>query len=199
VRERVATFQYEKLRQLLLPRHEEFVLWLTLQQDSFFNSLKDKRAASSKTGRVSSKQIGEELSNEFNNNNNDEDEKLSTNDLYQIWPLFCFEHLVSVEQEEKLIQTSKRIRNDAQVAENRLQMALATKMVDLVKKGVLFQAHAASMRTRTTLLEILTPEQSVKFLKYMAANRPQLQSQSQTQDATLEDVCKRLDEVLRLG
>jgi hypothetical protein len=195
----VARFQYEKLRQLLLPRHEEFVLWLTLQQDAFFNSLKDKRAALSKTGRVSSKQIGEELSNEFNATNNDEDEKLSTNDLYQIWPLFCFEHLVSVEQEEKLIQTQKRIRHDAHGAENRLQMALATKMVDLVKKGVLFQAHAASMRTHTTLLEILTPEQSVKFLKYMAANRPRRQSQSQTKDATLEDVCKRLDEVLRLG
>jgi hypothetical protein len=208
VRERVISFQLEKLRQLVLPRHEEFLAWLTLQPDDFFTSLRDRRlnnnSNNNKTGRISSKQIGEELTSEFNNklnnNNADEDEKLSSVDPSEIWPLYCFELLVSVDQEERLISAQKRNRQSPTIAEDRAKMALATKMVELTKKGVLFQAHAASMRTHTTLLEILTPEQSVKFLKYMEANRPAARSsQTQTYDATLEDICKRLDQVLRLG
>jgi hypothetical protein len=172
VRERVISFQLEKLRQLVLPRHEEFLAWLTLQPDDFFTSLRDRRlnnnSNNTKTGRISSKQIGEELTSEFNNklnnNNADEDEKLSSVDPSEIWPLYCFELLVSVDQEERLISAQKRSRQSPTIAEDRAKMALATKMVELTKKGVLFQAHAASMRTHTTLLEILTPEQSVKFL-----------------------------------
>jgi hypothetical protein len=202
VRERVIQFQLEKLRQLLLPRHEKVLLWLTLQPDAFFTRLKDDQRAAilNKTGRISSKQIGEELTNEFNKLNTDEDEKLFSSNVSEIWPLFCFEMLFSVDQEERLVLTQKRNQQSPTISENRAKMALATKMVELTKKGVLFQAHAASMRTHTTLLEILTPEQSVKFLKYMAANRPAARpSRTQSNDATLEDICRRLDQVLRLG
>jgi hypothetical protein len=207
VRERVMVFQFEKLRQYLLPRHEEFLLWLTLQPDTFFTSLKDKKAACQKTGRISSKQIGEELWSSYElssktttSDDNNQEDKISTFDVDQIWPLYCFELLVSVDQEERLLMILKRIRDSPKITEYRAKMALATKMVELTKQGVLFQAHAASMRTHTTLLEILTPEQSVRFLKYMAANRPAARpSQTQTNDATLEDICKRLEQVLRLG
>lgn len=116
VRERVASFQYEKLRQLLLPRHQEYLLWLSLQQDAFFNAAKNNKAnlASNKAGRVSSKQIGEELSNEAKKdqkqNIEEEEDKVTSvaNDVERMWPLFCFELLVSVDQEERLIQTQRR-------------------------------------------------------------------------------------------
>lgn len=117
VRERVANFQYEKLRQLLLPRHEEFLLWLTLQQDPFFNTAKNAKAglANNKAGRVSSKQIGEELTNEAKKsgkqNIEEEDEEKVTSqahDVERMWPLLCFELLVSVDQEERLTQTQRR-------------------------------------------------------------------------------------------
>jgi hypothetical protein len=169
-----------------------------LQPEDFFTAKKEQQRLNnnSKSGRISSKQIGEELTSEFNKINADEDEKCSSNDWSDIWPLYCFELLVSVDQEERLISAQKRIRQSPTIAEDRAKMKLATKMVELTKKGVLFQAHAASMRTHTTLLEILTPEQSVKFLKYMAANRPAARpSQTQTPDATLEDICRRLDQI----
>lgn len=91
--------------------------------------------------------------------------------------------------------------------DERMQMALATKMATNVRKGVLFQAHAASMRTNTALLDILTPEQSIKYLQWMSANRDRCREtlqQRQSKDdvvmnkeTTLSDICKRLDEVLR--
>ncbi len=121
VRERVASFQYEKLRQLLLPRHQEFLLWLTLQQDEFFSTAKNNKTATSsvnnKAGRVSSKQIGEELMNEAKKsqkqNIEEEDDKVSSeaNDFERMWPLLCFELLVSVDQEERLVQTQRRYVN----------------------------------------------------------------------------------------
>ena len=118
VRERVASFQYEKLRQLLLPRHQEFLLWLTLQNDAFFSTAKNSKTGTSsvnnKAGRVSSKQIGEELMTEAKKSgkqNIEEDEdKVSSeaNDVERMWPLLCFELLVSVDQEERLVQTQRR-------------------------------------------------------------------------------------------
>jgi len=91
--------------------------------------------------------------------------------------------------------------------DERLEMALATKMATNVRKGVLFQAHAASMRANTTLLDILTPEQSIKYLQWMETNRERCRDTIQqrrqntdvvmTKETTLSDICKRLDEVLR--
>jgi len=116
VREQVASFQYEKLRQLLLPRHHEFLLWLSLQQEGFFNAAKNSKTAvaNNKAGRVSSKQIGEELTNEAKKgrkqNIEEEDDKVSSEatDVERMWPLLCFELLVSVDQEERLIQAQGR-------------------------------------------------------------------------------------------
>lgn len=64
------------------------------------------------------------------------------------------------------------------------------------------------MRANTTLLDILTPEQSIEYLQWMSANRDRcrdaLQQQRQSKDdvamnkeRNLSDICKRLDEVLR--
>jgi hypothetical protein len=86
-----------------------------LQQDAFFNKAKNSKAnlANNKAGRVSSKQIGEELTNEAKKsrkqNIEEEDDKVSSaaNDVERMWPLLCFELLVSVDQEERLTQTQR--------------------------------------------------------------------------------------------
>ena len=121
VRERVASFQYSNLRQLLLPRNQEFLLWLTLQPDGFFMQAKEEKIKGEKTtGRVSSKQIGEELTTEWKKGEQDEesgsgegdegDKSLSSraDDVTRMWPLLCYELAISVDQEERLVQTQKR-------------------------------------------------------------------------------------------
>jgi bZIP transcription factor len=75
----VAEFQYNALRQLVLPRHVRFLLWLLLQNDRFFSTGKEEyvkrreenptgnhrtgkaKAKPAPIGRVSSKQVGEDI------------------------------------------------------------------------------------------------------------------------------------------
>lgn len=64
----------------------------------------NNRVASS--GRSSSKQIGEEL---FKILQESEDGlECDADDLTKFWSMFCFEHSISVDQEDKLIQFYKR-------------------------------------------------------------------------------------------
>lgn len=114
VRQRVAAFQYERLQLLLLPRQHQFILWANLQSEAFFNSAKEQKQASlQKSGRISSKQIGEELTLEWKkspHDDEDEDAALTStaDDVSRTWPLYCFELLISVDQEERLVQTIAR-------------------------------------------------------------------------------------------
>jgi hypothetical protein len=76
----VSDFQYNTLRQLILPRHIRFLLWLTMQNDQFFSTGKEeyvqrreenipkgstgkggKGKPKALIGRVSSKQVGEDV------------------------------------------------------------------------------------------------------------------------------------------
>ena len=67
------------------------------------------------TGRISSKLLGEEITNNHKEIN-DEQEQNETNqkitcdteDEMKVWPLLCYELSMSVEQEEKFLQTFKR-------------------------------------------------------------------------------------------
>jgi hypothetical protein len=87
-------------------------------------------------------------------------------------------------------------------------MADATKMVVNMCKGLKYQCHAASMRSDTAMTQILTPAQSVRFLHWFARNRDAcrqllINRRSATpipdpKDASLSDICRRLNEALRL-
>ena len=113
-RKEIVEFQCNTLAQHLLPRYQKFFLWTLLQQPSYFMSGKEehaKREFSKKitTGKISSKQLGEEISNggkpkgkknkEFNN----QDAVVSESEKF--WPLVCFELSISVEQEERFLET----------------------------------------------------------------------------------------------
>jgi hypothetical protein len=71
VRKDIVEFQYTTLSQYLLPRYQKFLLWLTLQPESFFLSGKEeysKREAElslprGTSGKISSKQVGDDLTN----------------------------------------------------------------------------------------------------------------------------------------
>ena len=64
------------------------------------------------TGRVSSKQVGEDLTNGFKDKmaagSNKSSMSCHPNDRLQMWPLFCYELAVSLDQEEKLLQYLRR-------------------------------------------------------------------------------------------
>lgn len=88
-------------------------------------------------------------------------------------------------------------------------MADAARMVTNMTKGMSFQSHAVGMRSDNTLLRTLTPEQTAKYLDWYANNKERchrvLQFRVMTGKLgdsdgikTMNDMCKRLDEALRL-
>ena len=123
-------FQYNTLKQTLLPRYQKFLLWLTLHEEKFFTAGKDdytqkdgKQVLRVSSGRVSSKQIGDELMNGWKTEKpgGKKKSKADTPDIGErsnptsrsldaprMWPLLCFELSISVDQEERMLQASKR-------------------------------------------------------------------------------------------
>ena len=125
VRKAVVDFQYSTLKQTLMPRYQKFLLWLTLHPESYFLAGKEehakreagKQAPRVTSGKVSSKQIGDEMTNGRKNEDgkyeprDGGDKPNQTADAFdapRIWPLLCFELTISVDQEERFLQTHKR-------------------------------------------------------------------------------------------
>jgi hypothetical protein len=132
VQRAVIDFQYSKLKYMLLPRYQKFLLWLTLHEESWFLAAKEqhaKREANKQvirtaSGKISSKQVGEELTNGSKLDDgtfvpppqapsaNAAGEKANQTalafDSLRMWPLLCFELSISVDQEERILLAHKR-------------------------------------------------------------------------------------------
>lgn len=180
VRRNVAAFQYDSLRDLILPYHKQYLLWLSLKEEEFFTMAKEKRSKTGKgTGRVSSKHVGDELTAAHRSaartptttGSNRGSITCAADDAHQSWPLVCFELGVSLDQEEKLLGAFRRVKQDAKISSSRTKLSIATTMASSLKDGVLYQSHSASEKNETALLRILTPEQTTRFQRWMVANR----------------------------
>ncbi|KAL3942589.1 MAG: hypothetical protein SGBAC_003259 [Bacillariaceae sp.] len=112
VRRSVLDFQYTTLKQTILPPYHKFVLWMTLLPERFFTHareshvIQDTKKVRPPPGKLSSKQVGEELTN------SDKGEKVGQTakavDEARMWPLLCFELSTSVDQEEKMVHILKK-------------------------------------------------------------------------------------------
>jgi hypothetical protein len=141
IRKDIVEFQYTSLSQYLLPRYQKFLLWLILHPDSFYTSGKDEHAKREAelsiprgtSGKISSKQIGDELTNgrklddgrfippppqplyeqqQQQQPPGDNGEKYCPTaqafDAARMWPLTCFELSISVDQEDRFMSALKR-------------------------------------------------------------------------------------------
>lgn len=226
-------FQYNTLRQVLLPRYQKFLLWLTLHNDTFFIAGKDeytrkdgKQVLRVSSGRVSSKQIGDELTNGWKTEKSDGKKKNKADapdlaersnptsralDAPRMWPLLCFELSISVDQEERLLQALKRLQQMENLANYRSQLAAATKLTTNLTEAISSQCQVSVAREDRSFLGILTPAQAAKFHGWMAANKewcsrllgerrpPPEKCNPVFKDSALVEVCKRLEEVLRIS
>jgi hypothetical protein len=82
-------------------------------------------------------------------------------------------------------------------------------MASSLKDAVLYQSHATTMRSEKSHLDILTPKQTLLFNEWFAANRDRCQdvlsrrkkraaSPSSSENSCLLDVCRKLEEVLKI-
>lgn len=126
VRKAVVDFQYTVLQQFLLPKYQKFLVWLTLHAEAYFLAGKElhaqrepKQVVRVTAGKVSSKQIGDELTNGRKTEDGkyippegggEKGQSLTSQafDAPRMWPLLCFELSISVDQEERFLQAHKR-------------------------------------------------------------------------------------------
>eukprot|EP00557_Chaetoceros_sp_GSL56_P011935 CAMPEP_0176484594 /NCGR_PEP_ID=MMETSP0200_2-20121128/4540_1 /TAXON_ID=947934 /ORGANISM="Chaetoceros sp., Strain GSL56" /LENGTH=690 /DNA_ID=CAMNT_0017881083 /DNA_START=559 /DNA_END=2628 /DNA_ORIENTATION=+ len=119
-------FQYKALQKAIFPHYRHFILSLSLNDRNFFLDAKDQKLKTQKnTGRVSSKQVGEDISkNDADKYCNDStggksNLSCSASDKLQFWPLLCYELSIGIDQEEKILQVLENLRLNGQVEESR--------------------------------------------------------------------------------
>jgi len=92
-------------------------------------------------------------------------------DAGQMWPLFCYDMSISVDQEDKIAQLCKTCYDSDSLPSDRNETATANSVSRSLKHGVLYHGHASAHRHQTALLEVLTQEQSARFLRWFEANK----------------------------
>jgi hypothetical protein len=223
IRQNCTSFQFTALKQLMLPRYQVFILWLTLQQEGFFTAGKEEKIKVDPTkafGRLSSKQIGEEITTKWkkslpkslkDQNQYDEDErymKAGPNEPMRFWPLLCFELSISVDQEEKLLQLFRGSRESKTLPSCRSHMYDASKMLANIKCGLLNHGQSTAGRCENLYLTTLRPSQTAKFLDWYSKNSSRLLSNSESsrqipsleieKTCSLSGLCKRIEDVLTI-
>jgi hypothetical protein len=234
-------FQYSKLKRHLLPRYQKFLLWLTLHQDSWFTAGKEQYAQHEasmqslriSSGKISSKQVGDELTNGPKTSEDEgaagkkksakarREQAAQTAEAFdplRMWPLLCFELSISVDQEERLLHALKVARLRQDIQDNRSQIEAATRMASRLKEAVLLQSHNVAVRAGRAYLDVLNPNQSVAFHKWIANNRErcqdalkrkacteqaralsQMEDSTVSENMTLIEVCRKLEAVLKIS
>jgi len=237
IRKEVVDFQYNALNQHILQRYQKFLLWLIMQPESHLISGKEehyrrKQSEKISTGKISSKQLGEELSNgrkvegETSQKKDEENsyQMAQSSDAGRMWSLLCFELSISVEQEDRLLQSHKGVREGNSFRRDVAQISLATRLTSNLKEAVLYQLHLSSFRKRKTYLDILTPQQTILYQEWLLSNRDRskevlkdkqkMSSSSNTnngrrssllcsisardENLTLEQLCRCLEESLKV-
>jgi hypothetical protein len=153
----ILDFQYTQLKTLTMAPYQRFLMWLLLQDPSYFRA---KEAQNKKFLKISSKQIGEQLTVQ----------SAAIHDAQTAWPLFCFELKFSVDQEERFVaaiathhhhnnnnstsnSSPSNVNNNNQdnhKKANQIQMALDT--ADRLCKAMGSLSHLVAKRQRQTVL-----------------------------------------------
>lgn len=230
IRKEVVEFQYNSLSQHLLPRYQKLFLWKILQSESYFLLAKEEHAKRDQSkkitmGKISSKQLGEEITNGRKQRGSSKDEQglqsACVSDAERFWPLMCFELSISVEQEERFLEAQRRLRQIEVLRRNANHIVAATRLSSSVKEAVLYQIYLATFRKRKTYCDILTPRQAIIYKEWWLSNRARARnalnrrkrpsalskhglfvssgsSETGEDDLTLERLCRYLEESLKV-
>ena len=92
-----------------------------------------------------------------------------------MWPLTCHEIGLSYDQEERIRAVQRSVLANPETWVHR-HTALATRNVLESIHDVLGEAQIAAKRRETSLMNILTPEQRIKFMAWASKNGDRLKS-----------------------
>ncbi|CAH0475600.1 unnamed protein product [Peronospora belbahrii] len=150
----VKDYNFRQLDNLLLPPYCRFLLWLSIQDESFFDEA---------DGTGGTKNAG------------DVPEKKKTSVMVKkdtLWLTLTSDLALTYEQEEKLKSLYKSDNSKSSKSERR-RLAMAVTYLSKLKKS-LEQRSEAVQRQTEMLHSILTPEQSLTYLRWVDANQDRL-------------------------
>lgn len=196
-------------------------------------------------GKISSKQLGDELFNGGDKKSKkkrgqkkdgtDSDggakpnQSCSAYDAAKAWPLFCFDMKLSVDQEEKFLNTHRQVvegklKGSQQLPQKRLQMEAAVNTSESMGKAVGSLSHVIAEREERSLVGTLRPSQAADLHEWLAkpenvqrARESVLKRQGEfdnstpdvtmrspspaieAKEVTLFDICRKLNEVLQIS
>ncbi len=176
----------------------------------------------SSANKISSKQIGEELFNAGTKVEEKEDRQFPassfTDDYEKTWPLICFEMKFSVDQEEKFMACRKKAREIPNLDYIQSETTTAVRTVESLSSAVESVSYAVGRREEASLNSILTPAQTAAYQGWLARNRNKCHQAFHraqvdplpaaatseagvipAKDTSLVDICRRLNEVLRIS
>jgi len=176
-------FSWRVASNTLLPNYRKFLIWLGNQNDLFF-----KKKKTEKNERVSSKQLGERLTN---------DGKGGTCDNMELfWALFCYDMSFSYDQEERLVTALKQKVNPAHSS----KLRAAEMLVDAAGDAVKTVMDIADKGLEEALFDILTAQQAAKFMAYVSENSERISkafgSAAQVEDSEKQEVFADLEKAL---
>lgn len=149
----VKEYNFRQLDNLLLPPYCRFLLWLSIQDESFF----------------------EELNGMGSKNASEVPEKKKLPHVVKkdaLWSTLTSDLALTYEQEEKLKLLYKSGDSKSSKSERR-RVAMAVTYLSKLEKS-LEQRSEAVQRQSATLHSILTPEQSLTYLRWVDANQDRL-------------------------
>lgn len=182
-----ATFQSQQVQSLVFPPHAKFLLWLSLQTDTYF------RGGRAPSERLSAARIGERVccsccSNAWNTSYIgfltcacllcNQQMLSSGNDrvgpAHGMWPLLCNEVGLSYDQEER-IRCAQRVL--VQTPETWLDRHTGTASgIAMQSAHDCMQAVSNSIDDRErSIMSVLSEEQRLKFLHWSASNKQRLE------------------------
>ena len=179
VRRAVMAHQFGSLRRAFIANHNQYSIWMMMHSSSFFTAAHNYKieslAASGRknpgNARANSKQIGEELANEEKSDGN-AGATCDAADELRAWPLYCHEVVMTMEQEERIINQAHEEFQKIDNLPGRLdKMKLAISTTHHLQNAMSCHSHLASKRNDSLLLDILTPEQTLLFLQWLDKNK----------------------------
>lgn len=152
------TFQMQQLKSFALPPHSKFVLWLTLQGDTYFRG---GRAASE---RLSAARIGERMLQSGNDR---------VTPVNSMWPLFCNEVGLSYDQEERVRMYQRTLLQDSPTWLERHTARASSLVMQSFHDSANAVGSRLHQRERTSTAG-LSPEQRMQFLSWAEKNAERL-------------------------
>ncbi|CEG38341.1 hypothetical protein L916_18723 [Plasmopara halstedii] len=149
----VKDYNFRQLDNLLLPPYCRFLLWLSIQDESFFDE----------ADGVGSKNAG------------DAPEKKNMPNVVKkdtLWSTLTNDLALTYEQDEKLKSLYKLGDTKSSKSERR-RIAMAVTYLSKLKKSLEQRAEAVQQQTEK-LHSILTPEQSLTYMQWVDANQDRL-------------------------